>query len=84
MSENGPAEDYNTAPVDEDPTNAPTANRFIIEITAVMLVIVVLFVLGAVTESGIVIALALVAVTVGAIAIMWEIFRMTSTDRFDD
>ncbi|MGE4425726.1 MAG: hypothetical protein AB7G37_04650 [Solirubrobacteraceae bacterium] len=83
-SDREPADDYDTAPLDEDPEGAPTANAFIVQVTAGMLLVVALFVAGATTESGILIALALVVIAVGALVVMTQILRMTSTDSHDD
>jgi hypothetical protein len=63
-----------------DPDNAPSANAFIIQITAAMFVVVLLLVLAAVTKSTILLVLALLAILPGVAVVLQGIFRMMSTD----
>jgi cobalamin biosynthesis Mg chelatase CobN len=84
------AEDRNKSPeggagyeddvVAVDPINAPSANSFMIQITAAMFVVVLLLVLAAVTGSTIVLLLALLSILPGIAVVLRAIFTMMSTD----
>lgn len=63
-----------------DPEDAPTANSFMTQITVVMLILVVLLVVTALTESMIMLVVTFLGILVGVGIVLRALFSMMSTD----
>jgi hypothetical protein len=72
--------DYDDDVVAVDPENAPSANYFMIQITAAALGTVLLLVLASVTDSTILLLLAMVSILPGLALMLRSVFTMMSTD----
>jgi hypothetical protein len=71
---------YDDDEIAVDPEDAPTANAFLIRITAVMFVLVALLVLAGITHSTLFLIIALVAIPVGAYFVLKAVFQMMAGD----
>jgi hypothetical protein len=72
--------DYDDDEVAVDPEDAPSANAFMIRITAAMFVVVILLVLTAITGSPVILVVAFISIMFGVAVVLHAIFNMMSTD----
>jgi hypothetical protein len=72
--------DFNDGEIAVDPEDAPTANAFLVRITAVMFVVVILMVLAGATHSTVFLIIALISIPIGAYFVLKAVFQMMAGD----